>query len=258
MRELIIVLVVLVVINPLIVFAQSDRILITLSNTMDQVNFDGKWSFITEWKRSSQDLFNNGNIILRTAHQGDFIYVFIDNLSDITIDKKLDYAVICFDGKSEKALLADDNDYCFMGTVGDKTGIIYNGYSLLTSNDSFREISNDPEFVAVGEESDNNDRYSEVIHSSYEFKIPIKLIGRESSYGFYFSIYDSEQQKIFHWPESINSDKSHYIPSPSKWGELVSPDKSLPEFPLSISVLIITMSVIIGVSRMKVNFKINN
>lgn len=255
MRELIIVLVALTVINPLIVFAQSDRILITLSDTMDQINFDGKWSFFTEWKRSSQDLFDDGNIVLRTAHQGDFIYVFIDNLSDITIDKKLDYAIICFDGKSEKSLLVDDNDYCFMGTVGNKTGITYNGDPLLTSNDSFIEILNDPGFVAVGGESDNNDRYSEVIHSSYEFKIPIKLIGRESSYGFYFSVYDSEQEKIFHWPEYIDSDKSHYIPSPSKWGELVSPDKSLPEFPLSLSVLIMTMIVIVGVSRMKVNFR---
>ena len=255
MRELIIVLVVLAVINPLIVFAQSDKILITLSDTMDQINFDGKWSFVTEWKRSSQDLFDNGNIVLRTAHQGDFIYVFIDNLLDITTYKKLDYAVICFDGKNEKSLLSDDNDYCFMGTVGDENGITYNGDSSLTFNDSFRKIPNDPEFIAIGEESDNNDRYSEGIHSSYEFKIPIKLIGRESSYGFYFSTYDSEQQKIFHWPESINSDKSHYIPSPSKWGELVSPDKSLPEFPLSLPVLIITMVVIIGVSRMKVNFR---
>ena len=252
MRELIIVLVVLAVINPLIVFAQSDKILITLSDTMDQVNFDGKWSFFTEWKRSGQDLFDDGNIVLRTAHQGDFIYVFIDNLLDITTYKKLDYAVICFDGKNEKSLLSDDNDYCFMGTR-DKNGITYNGYSLF--NDSFRKIPNDPEFIAIGEESDNNDRYSEGIHSSYEFKIPIKLIGRESSYGFYFSTYDSEQQKIFHWPESINSDKSHHIPSPSKWGELVSPDKSLPEFPLSLLVLIITMIVIIGVSRMKVNFR---
>lgn len=245
-------------INPIIVFAQSDKILITLSDTMDQINFDGKWSFVTEWKRSSQDLFDDGNIVLRTAHQGDFIYVFIDNLSDITIDKKLDYAIICFDGKNEKSLLSDDNDYCFMGTVGNKNGITYNGDSSDTFTDSFRKIPNDPKFIAVSEESDNNDRYSEVIHSSYEFKIPIKLIGRESSYGFYFSTYDSEEEKIFHWPESINSDKSYHIPSPSKWGELVSPDKSLPEFPLSLPVLIITMVVIIGVSRMKVNFKTNN
>lgn len=253
MRKLIIVLVVFAVINPIIVFSQSDKILITLSDTMDQINFDGKWSFVTEWKRTGQDLFDDGNIVLRTAHQGDFIYVFIDNLSDITIDKKLDYAVICFDGKNEKSLLSDDNDYCFMGTR-DENGITYNGNSSLTFDDSFREIPNDIEFVAIGEKSDDNDRYSEVVHSSYEFKIPIKLIGRESSYGFYFSTYDSEQQKIFHWPESINSDKSYHIPSPSKWGELVSPDKSLPEFPLSISILIITMVVIIGVSRMKVDF----
>lgn len=245
-------------INPPIVFTQSDRILITLSDTMDQINFDGKWSFVTEWKRTGQDLFDDGNIVLRTAHQGDFIYVFIDNLSDITIDKKSDYAIICFDGKNEKSSLPDDNDYCFMGTVGNKNGITYNGNSSLTFNDSFREIPNDPEFVAVGEESDNNDRYSEVIHSSYEFKIPIKLIGRESYYGFYFSTYDSEQQKIFHWPESINSDKSYYIPSPSKWGELISPDKSLPEFPLSLSIFIITMIIILGISSIKFNFRYKN
>jgi len=241
-------------ISPLIVFAQSDRILITSSDTMEEIDFDGKWSFFTEWKRSSMDSFNDGGIILRTAHQGDFIYVFIDNLSDAVIDKELDYAIICFDGKNDKTALPDDNDYCFMGILGNKNEATYNGYSSSELNGNFRKVSNDPETIIIGGESNENDRYSENIHSSYEFKIPTKLVGRESTYGFYFSTYDENRHKIFQWPQNINSDKPHYIPSPAIWGELVSPDKSLPEFPLSILVLIITMTVIVGVSRMKISF----
>ncbi|MFB5606279.1 MAG: hypothetical protein ACE5R7_08320 [Nitrosarchaeum sp.] len=242
---------------PLIAYAESDQILITLSDTMNQIEFDGKWSFFTEWKRSSQDLFDNGNIVLRTAHQGDFIYVFIDNLSDSTPEKKLDYAIVCIDGKNDKSTLPDDNDYCFMGVLGNSDGFTYNGYSP-SQNGNFRKVSNDPETVMIGGESDENDRYSGFTHSSYEFKIPIKLIGRENTYGFYFSTYDNNQKKIFHWPESSNFDKSHYIPSPSTWGKLISPDKSLPEFPLSLPVLAITMIVIVIVSKIKFDFRINS
>ena len=51
----------------------TDQILITKSFTMDEIIFDGKWSFYTEWKKSSLDTINNGDgtvIQLRTAHIG--------------------------------------------------------------------------------------------------------------------------------------------------------------------------------------------
>lgn len=247
MKKLFIVCIVLS--GPLIVYAESDQILITISNEMEKINFDGKWSFSTEWKSTSQDIVNDGNVILRTAHQGDFIYVLIDNLSDITPGKKSDYSIICIDGKNDKSTLPDDNDYCFMAVLGKNNGFTYSGYSPVQLNGNFRKIPNDPDLIIIGDISDKNDRYSKIIHSSYEFKIPIKLVGRESTYGFYFSTYDSNQQRIYHWPESIDSDRPYFIPNPSTWGNLVSLDKSLPEFPLFLPILIISMIIVIGISK---------
>lgn len=246
MKGLIIFLV-LISVNLSIAFGESEKIMITLSDTMDQINFDGKWTFVTEWKRSSQYLFDGGNIIFRTAHQGDFIYVFIDNLSDTTTDNKSDYATVCIDGKNDKSLFPDDNDYCFRATIGEINGLGYTGG--LSDDNNFRKITSEAEFIAVGGESDDNDRYSESIHSSYEFKIPVELFGRDHTYGFYFDVYDSEEGKIFQWPNSVKGDNMDGIPSPSGWGELISPDKSLPEFPLSLPILIISTIIIVGISK---------
>ena len=55
--------------------------MITISPSMDKVNFDGKWTFFWEWKQTSLNTisYNDGTQIqLRTAHQGNFIYVLID------------------------------------------------------------------------------------------------------------------------------------------------------------------------------------
>jgi hypothetical protein len=215
---------------------------------MDQIDFDGKWSFYTEWKQSSLNTYNDGTIILRTAHQGDFLYVLIENLSDYTPTEKIDYAIVCLDGKNNKSLLPDNNDYCFMGVLGNENGFTYNGYSPSKLNGNFKKISNDPRTIMISSESDENDRYTKIIHSSYEFKIPIELIERESMYGFYFSVFDGDQERLFEWPQSVNSDRPYKIPSPSVWGEIISPDKSLPEFnvPILLSIIALTSTIIIG------------
>src|SRR5574340_1212473 len=80
--------------------AYAESVMITQSDVMNKVIFDGKWTYFYEWKRSSlTDLsYDDGTKIeLRTAHQDNFIYVFIDNLSDTSIDKGADSATICFD-----------------------------------------------------------------------------------------------------------------------------------------------------------------
>ncbi len=50
-------------------YAQS-AIPITLSDDMDKVEFDGRWTFLKEWKASSlTHIVDPGNIVIRTAHQ---------------------------------------------------------------------------------------------------------------------------------------------------------------------------------------------
>ena len=61
--------------------AENEPVMITISNDKESLIFDGKWSNVNEWKQSTLDEFifeDNKKIILRTAHQGDFIYILID------------------------------------------------------------------------------------------------------------------------------------------------------------------------------------
>ena len=213
--------------------AQTTPIMITISDNMDKVIFDGRWSHVTEWKRSGLDTFSydDGTIIqLRTAHQDNFIYVFIDAISDTHLDNGVDNAMICFDKNNDKATLPNVDDYCFVVTLDQKNAFVLQGGSPLELNDHFKKIANPTDFIGISSVSDENDRYSKIPHPSYEFRIPTDLVGRSDIYGFYLGVYDAHSDRIYSWPQDVFSDSPLKVPSPSIWGELVSPDKSLPEF----------------------------
>ena len=204
-----------------IVFAEP--IMITYSD-MHEVIFDGKWTFTEEWKHTSWD----GGI--RSAHDGKFIYMFADVVSDTDFEKGKDTAMICFDSNNTKSMIADKNDYCFQSILGTNEGFTYQGGSQMDSTGNFKKIANPPGFISVSGISDQNDRYSDVPHAGYEFKIPIDFIGRSDVYGFYYVIYESHSNKFYTWPSNITQNSQFPIPAPNNWGTLISPDKSLPEF----------------------------
>ena len=58
--------------------------------------------------------------------------------------------------------------------------------------------------------------------------------------------------KLYTWPpqNSTSLDISK-ISSPDKWGQIVSPDKSLPEFPIPVITLVIGFSLFIYMTRTK-------
>ncbi len=225
------------------IFATSEPILITISPSMERVIFDGKWTNFSEWKQSSHNpyTFDNGKITihLRTAHFGDYIYVFVDPVNDLTLDENMDKATICFDGRNNKSEIHDTNDFCFSVSLGNSEGIIFQGNPIDKSATFMKKISNPDDFIAISAISDENDRYTKTPHPSYEFKIPIELLERSDNYGFYLSVYDASLDKFYSWPESSTSDISSNIPPSSEWGDIVSPDKSLPE--LSLPILIFTI-----------------
>jgi len=99
-------------------FAISEPILITISPSMEHVIFDGKWTNNLEWKQSSHNMYayDNGEMIihLRTAHFGDYIYVFVDPVNDLTLDEKMDEATICFDGKNIKIIKVKKINFNFI------------------------------------------------------------------------------------------------------------------------------------------------
>lgn len=213
----------------------EDPILISISSNLDQVVFDGKWTDSYEWKQSSYNrlVFEDGNEIhLRTGHQENFIYVQINFASDTNIDENYDSAIVCFDTKNDKNIIPQSDDYCFSTTLDAKNSFTYQGNNASSINEYFDKIPNDKNFLAKGTASDKYDRYSKIPHASYEFKIPLDVLGRSNNYGFYISVFDAHSQNYYSWPYNIQNQTS--ISSPSQWGDLVSPDNSLPEFNFSI------------------------
>jgi len=230
-------------------FATSEPILITISPSMENVIFDGKWTNYLEWKQSSHNryTFDDGKmtIHLRTAHFGDYIYVFVDPINDLTHDEKMDEATICLDGKNNKSEIHDTNDFCFSVSLGNNNGFVFQGNDIDESTTSMQKIPNPDDFIATSSISDENDRYTKTPHPSYEFKIPIELLERSDNYGFYLSVYDASLDKFYSWPKNTTRESSSDIPPSSEWGDIISPDKSLPELSLPILVFTILIFTII-------------
>jgi hypothetical protein len=213
----------------------DEPILITKSPDMNKIIFDGKWSFITEWKKSSLNdlLYNDGTeIYLRTAHQDNFVYVFVDAVSFTNFVKHSDRTIVCFDKNDSKTTTPNENDYCFLVTLDNNKPIALQGGSSLAITGDFKKIDNPLGFIGIASISDQNDRYTATPHPSYEFRIPTGLIGRSDIYGFYLGVYDTNSNKVYSWPQNVTSTSQFGIPSPSQWGAMISPDKSLPEFEL--------------------------
>lgn len=237
------------------VFAE-EPILITVSDSMDKIIFDGIWTHQAEWKKSSLNtiLYDDGSSIqLRTAHQNDYIYIFVDFVTDTHLEKVSDKAIICFDTGNDKSSLPDVNDYCFMATLDGKRSFVYQGGSIFASHGYLEKISNPDGFIAIGGVSDENDRYTMTPHPSYEFRIPIDAIGRSNIYGFYLGVYDAHFNKVYSWPENITTNNLLQVPNPISWGELISPDKSLPEFHVPFLVMSLGVFLVLYITRKQVS-----
>ena len=225
----------------------EEPILISFSTDRQNVVFDGKWTDGFEWKQGSwnQFSFDDGSIIhLRSSHQGDFIYLHVNFATDTVIDKGSDSAIVCFDTKNDKSKIPQSDDYCFSTSLYRQQSFTYQGSNTPAINGYFKKIDNHEDFVAVGSASGKFDRYNLYPHASYEFKIPLDVIGRSDNYGFYLSVYDGHSEKNYSWPYSIVKKNIQSIQSPSTWGDMISPDKSLPEFNSSIMLLIIPFMII--------------
>jgi hypothetical protein len=228
----------------------EEPIMITYSDAMNKVIFDGKWTFYSEWKESSLNTisYNDGTLInLRTAHQGDYIYLLIDEVSKTSFAKKGDMAIICLAKYDNKSKIAN-HSYCFGNAFDEKTGFTINDTSQLETS-SFVRANNQSGFIGISSMSDENDRYSAIPHASYEFRIPTEVVGRYDMYNFYMAVYNTHSNKTHSWPENLDSQGSLKIPSTDKWGQIISPDKSLPELSVPSFTLLISIILLIYFSR---------
>ena len=204
----------------------DEPINVTISNTFDDVIYDGQWSFKQEWKASSLDSFrfNDSDLILRTAHQDGYMYVLIDVLGDVTNDHMADRAIVCFDGK-ETSKMADDSDWCYVATRGSKNPHTLNGGSPVHRTSHFHIENNHPDLIAIGGTSGEYDRYLKTPHAAYEFRIPLEQIGFEDDYGFFMQVFDGKT--VMAYPNEHSGQYPQKIPSPERWGMIISPDRSI-------------------------------
>jgi len=248
-RITIILLICLISVQLLYQQVNAEPIFITKSIHMEDIKFDGKWTD-SEWKPSSLTKLIEYNTVIRSAHQGEFIYILVDVIGDKTFADKEDKSIICFDTKNNKSLKPDNDDYCFIATLNSQVATTLQGDPLNEDNDYFKQIPNPVELIAIGGISDNDDKYSKIPHTSYEFKIPTDFIGRSDNYGFLVYVYDANSGVQITYPDMIDGEDNK-IPSPSQWGDLISPDKSLPEFGIPTLLLISSILPIILLTRLK-------
>ena len=211
-------------------FNTNAPIKITISNSSHNVQFDGEWTFRSEWKSSSYDEFlydKEDSIVLRTGHHDKFFYVFIDYLTDFTNDHIADRAIVCFDGYDTSSV-ADESDWCYAVSRGSGNGHTLQGGSPIYQTSHFNLVKNHPDFVAHGGTSGEYDRYVAKPHAAYEFRIPIEQIGFQDEYGFFVQVYDGNDVKTY--PKEFSGKFPQKIPSPVKWGKIVSPDHSISNY----------------------------
>ncbi len=222
----------------------------TYSDRVGNIIFDGKWTFTQEWKNTS--LNQAGSLYVRTSHNYTNVYVLLDFIDPTKFSKNSDFGVVCMTTNLTRTEIPQNDDYCFLVTLGSDKPVTLNGGSNLASIDHFNKISNDQGLKAIGGISDTNDRYTDVPHVTYEFKIPVKVIGKSDKYKFYAAVYDTSTNQLYSWPSNATRTSTYpYVSPPSNWGDFSSPDKSLPEFPLPIISLVISFSFLVYFTQKK-------
>ena len=207
----------------------DEPIKVTISSTLHNVQFDGDWTFMSEWKHSSYDHFlfdDDRQFVLRTAHQDGFFYVMVNYLTDFTYHHIADRAIVCFVGYDTSSM-ADESDWCYAVSRESGNGHTLQGGSPISQTSHFNLVKNHPDFVAHGGTSGENDPYVRVPHATYEFRIPIEQIGFQNEYGFFVQVFDGNDVKTY--PKEFSGKYPQKIPSPTKWGKIFSPDRSISE-----------------------------
>lgn len=240
--------------------AAQPQIFTTLRGDANATVWDGKWTFMQEWKRTSEDIvrYSDGNeLAVKTGHDRQNLYVFLDFFTEHQFTKYADYGLVCIVTNETTSPGPDENYHCFLVSLGSHHPVTLQSGGDLAMTNHLTRIKNDNDLIGVGGISDSHDRYSYVPHPSYEFKIPIGVIGRSDHYRFYAAAYDARDGSSYSWPQNITKDSFPSVPPISRWGDLISPDKTLPEFPYPVITLLVAVLVITLLSR-KTDFSIGN
>ncbi len=248
---------------PLIIFpffslANGEEIAITITSGQLPI-IDGTGSYATEWKQSAEHLVSypdGARLALRSVHDRDNVYLLLDLISDTVVNNNRDFGIVCFDTKNDDGDRPDENDYCFVATEGSSTFVSYKGGGYFGISNYLDVIPNPTGAKAIAGISNKFDRYTDVPHAIYEFRIPTALLTRSNLYGFYYAVYDANSGKVYSWPVDVNTGYP-YVPAPHQWGKLVSPDNSLPEFQPPQIVFALTMVLLLLFWLVKRNVEVS-
>lgn len=237
----------------------EEEIFITKSTDDQLPMIDGMWSYEKEWARTSEAILNYESevrLILRTVHDRQNIYIMLDMVTDIVKDPQKDHAVVCFDTMKNGGNMPDKDDYCFIAMYGSDSFVTYTGGGSATDN-HLAKVNNPKGVEVKAAVSGEFDRYSKRPHLSYEFKIPVETLTRSNSYGFYFAVFDASENAVYSWPQVSFEGNYPYVLPPNQWGKLVSPDDSLPEFPI-VNIVLASTILIALVLVNRSNFGLQN
>ncbi len=234
--------------SPVIAQDNPREIFISITDLPPPV-IDGKYSSEREWSHTSERRYeydDGTQFVLRAAHDREVIYIMINMVSDITRDIGEDQTIVCFDTAANGGDRPDFDDYCFSTSLGGSF-ISYRGGGTSDATNYLTKISDPKGIEMKAGISSAFDRYSPIPHLAYELKIPADSLKRSDIYGFYVSTFNSSNKTAYNWPLSFVESDSTVIPPPREWGKLVSPDKSLPEFP-PISAVVLAGLLMLGVT----------
>ncbi|MEM2760586.1 MAG: hypothetical protein QXU32_02720 [Nitrososphaerales archaeon] len=247
----------------------DERVISIPFNTFSIPTIDGAWTTEFEWVAAKGWYIhydNSGEMILKTTHDTEYIYVLLELISDEVRNDK-DMALICFDTKADGGDAPQEDDYCFIVYMSGTT-LVERGNSV-----DYDEIPITDGIIMKGGMSADKSPYYVEPHTSFEFRIPVDIIGPSERYGFYAlvlnadtgSISDEDQEEPhvvptcgiqYDWPgeygeQGLISDPNCLRAPPSKWGTLVSPTGTIPEFPMPVIVLTSILATTILIARRK-------
>jgi hypothetical protein len=212
-------------------FGENDEpIFIPKSQQPPQI--DGKWTSKTEWLDASETKIADEKLTayLRMKHDGIFVYVLIDFISDRGLEKSGDFAVVCFDTKNNAGNAPLPDDYCFyrVTRTGDFIdGIIQgNGTEWTVLQEAETWDPYDEKFNAAILFSHMHDPYDSINnHVIYEFRIPIESYGFNEEMGFYVYVNDAYTNEFIEWPTNAGGKQfklivKDVVPVPNQWGNL--------------------------------------
>ena len=211
-------------------FGKSDEMLIIPKSTKP-AQIDGMWSTKTEWTDASETKFLEKGLTayFRAKYDERFVYILIDFVSDQSLERSGDWAVVCFDTKSDDSNTPLADDYCFYRATraGDfRSGIMQGNGTGWTIIEEAEVIG---EFKARMRYSHLNDPYeNKNDHVSYEFKIPIASYGLDEQMKIYVYVNDGYHNNFVEWPTNAGGKQFAYssptikdvLAAPNNWDNL--------------------------------------